>query len=117
MPPIPSLPQFPTASLPELIWLASALTGAVLTLKVWRHARSWPTRSKNLIRLTSNGLFLVVGLLAVATPPVANPTWLSVLTPLAIAWAAVGMTFIAMIDQQSSHEDWSRPVEATHDND
>lgn len=118
MPPIPSLPLFPTASLPELVWLASALAGVAVTLMAWRQARSWPTRTKNMIRLASNGLFLVVGVMAVATPPVANPTWLSVLTPLAIAWATVGMTLIAVIDQQSSQEDWSRPAtEDTHGND
>ena len=106
---IPSIPYIPNASLPELVWLASSLTGAILTLMAWRKARAWPARAKNALRLASNLLFVVVGLMAMSTPPAANPSWLSVLTPLAIAVASVGMTFIAVIDEQTTGEDRRHP--------
>jgi hypothetical protein len=101
---IPSVPFFPNASLPELVWLASSLTGAILTLMAWRKARAWQARMKNALRLASNVLFVVVGMMAMSTPPALNPTWLSVLTPMAIAAASVGMTFIAVIDEQTTAE-------------
>lgn len=98
---IPSIPAFPNASLPELVWVVCSLVSMLLAIKQGRledgHSR---TKLKNGIRFASALTLLGVGLMAMTTPPPASPTWLSVFTPLAISLATAGMATLSLIDEQ-----------------
>lgn len=108
MPWLPSLPFLPTVSLPELVWLTSALAACILAVRSYRLAGDSRTRLKNMVRFTSSAVCCLTGFLAAMTPPPAIPTFLSVLTPMAIAFACAGMALVSVIDVQA--EEPLRPL-------
>lgn len=97
---LPSLPFAASASLPELIWVLASLIGSYMAASAWLCADQPRTRLKNVVRTAASGMFLLVGVIAVFTPPPVSPTWLSVLTPMAIAFGVTAMALLSVIDEQ-----------------
>lgn len=98
---IPSLPFLPSASLPELVWVLASLIGTWLAARAWWAAGQPRSRLKNGIRMLASGVFLVDGVIAMLNGPAQNPTWLSVLTPMAITFGVVSMALLSVIDEQA----------------
>jgi hypothetical protein len=92
-------------SVPELVWVLSAFIGTCIALSSFRGATGPQIRLKNGIRTTCSGLLLINGLASSFNPPPANPTWLSVFTPIVIALAVSGMALLSVIDEQSQHHE------------
>ena len=88
-------------SLPEVVWVVSAFIGTWVATQGWHLATMPRDRLKNGIRIAGSGMLLLNGLLAAFTPPAVNPTWLSVFTPMAIAFSASGMALLSVIDKQA----------------
>lgn len=105
---LPSVPGAPTLSLPELVWLLGALAGCLLAARAYHLAGQSRVRLKNAIRLTSSAACLMTGVLSALTPPPVSPTMLSVLVPITIAFACLGMALVSVIDVQA--EDEGRPL-------
>lgn len=102
MPPIPSLPFLPSASLPEVLWVTASLIGLWVAASAWFSGRNPRAYLKNGIRAVVSLVFLADGVAAMLTPPVANPTWLSVITPMTCAFAAFSMALLSVIDEQTN---------------
>jgi hypothetical protein len=100
--PIPSLPFFPSASLPELVWVTTALVAILASVHAWRRISEPSTRLKNAIRAVGSVPLLVTGIMAMLNPPQPTPTLLSLLTPMAIAFTCMGMALICVIDEQQA---------------
>lgn len=98
---IPSLPFLPSASLPELVWVLASLFGTCLAASAWLKDARPRLRLKNGIRMVGSGLFLATGVAAMFNPPAANPSWLSVLTPMVISFGVFGMALLSVIDEQA----------------
>lgn len=108
MPWLPSLPFFPTTSLPEVVWLGSALAACILAVRSYRLSSDSRTRLKNGVRFTSGAVCCLTGFLAALSPPPLIPTFLSLLTPITIAFACAGMALVSVIDVQA--EEPTRPL-------
>lgn len=98
---IPSLPFLPSASLPEVVWVTVSLIGTVVSIQAWLNDTKPRARLKNGIRSVTSGAFCLTGLGAMFNPPPANPTWLSVLTPIVIAFGVFSMSLLSVIDEQA----------------
>lgn len=98
---LPSLPFFPTTSLPEVVWLGCALAACVLAVRSYRLSSDSRTRLKNGVRFTSGAACGLTGVLAAMSPPPVTPTFLSVLTPVTIAFTCAGMALVSVIDVQA----------------
>lgn len=101
---IPSLPWFPDASVPEIVWATASLIGTWLAVLSWRRSSDHTIRLKCALRAVSCALFLLTGLLSLWTPPVPTPTLLSVTAPIAIAVGATVMALLSVIDTQTVRE-------------
>jgi hypothetical protein len=99
--PPPSLPYLPSVSLPEVVWVAASAIAMAMAMRAWAR---WPqprARLKNLLRTIASAAALGCGLISAATPPATNPTWLSVITPMTIAFVTVAMALLSVIDEQA----------------
>lgn len=79
----------------------ASLFGLLVTVRAWGHPSSHGVHLKCSIRALVSGLLLVCGVASAFTPPPANPTWLSIFTPITIAIAVVAMALLSVIDEQS----------------
>lgn len=98
---IPSLPFLPTASLPEVVWVAVSLIGTWVSLRAWARDTQPRIKLKNAVRAIASGVFMANGVAAMFTRPPETPTWLSVLTPMVFSFGAFSMALLSVIDEQA----------------
>lgn len=93
-------PDLDTISLLEVMWVLAAAIGTYLSVRAWWRATRPRTKLKSTIRTVACAVLMADGCIAMATPPPATPTWLSVMNPIAVTIGVTAMALLTVVDVQ-----------------